>query len=113
MNKQFVTYEIALALKELGFNEECLADFSFISKNIKMPNGDITSNNEFELSAPLWQQAWKFVLEELRERYPIASIELFGDGSGNLNWIDGVLIENFNSQEKGILRAIEIIKERK
>ena len=28
INKQFVTYEIALKLKELGFDEECLAYYS-------------------------------------------------------------------------------------
>ena len=27
MNKQFVTYEIALKLKELGFDEKCIASY--------------------------------------------------------------------------------------
>lgn len=34
IEKQFVTYKIALKLKELGFNEECLA-FSYIDKQIR------------------------------------------------------------------------------
>ena len=33
MEKQFVTYEIALKLKELGFDEECLAYYTSPSQN--------------------------------------------------------------------------------
>lgn len=35
MTKQFVTYEIALKLKELGFDEECFCTYSnrILSRN--------------------------------------------------------------------------------
>ena len=88
MKKQFVTYEIALAIKELDFDEECLFHYD---------NGNIVSEDELlyhirngsslffnyncngseidffnwdnehiiTVSAPLWQQ----VIDWLREKY--------------------------------------------
>jgi hypothetical protein len=63
MKNQFVTYEIAKKLKELGFNEECLGFF--------YPTGTFMllaprKNEETTcLKAPLWQQA----IDWLREKY--------------------------------------------
>ena len=62
MEKQFVTYEIALKLKELGFDEECLACFhTFLTTDNKLPlfrNFIINKNSAIKnhVSAPLWQQ---------------------------------------------------------
>lgn len=64
MQKQFVTYRIALKLKELGFDEECLGDYYIIpSDKTPNPNGeflglkyeDVSSYTKL-VSAPLWQQ---------------------------------------------------------
>jgi hypothetical protein len=54
MKEQFVTYEIALALKELGFySEDCFGYFSSIDNNL------IMLHNRWNIGvlAPLWQQA--------------------------------------------------------
>lgn len=81
MKKQFVTYEIALAVKELGFNEECLACytphlgngiFELISKgssNEKSAFNErfIKANAINGCSAPLWQQ----VIDWLNKEYDI------------------------------------------
>ena len=80
MEKQFVTYEIALKLKELGFDEPCLASYytddernyakdgtydcrQKISSSIdfdpfkeEFDNFYINSNETYYVSAPLWQQ---------------------------------------------------------
>ena len=85
MNKQFVTYEIALALRELGFNEECLAIyykddnpkrllFSIEEKYSSNPevakhqSRDVIRNINFEkgwaIKAPLWQQAVEWLMNE-------------------------------------------------
>jgi len=68
MQEQFVTYEIALALKELGFNEPCLAWYLpeiFEKGNICTPIlGSYFRNwNMFSdrLNAPLLQQAVPFL----------------------------------------------------
>lgn len=68
MEKQFVPYELAVKLKELGFDEPCLAKYGMVSKrfydnyvpyknseDIHEPTG--TFFNDF-VSAPLWQQAF-------------------------------------------------------
>ena len=65
MKKQFVTYEIALKLKELGFNEKCLAYYEETLGNYPLI---ITHYEEdLYLKAPLWQQAidWLFTEKKL------------------------------------------------
>lgn len=86
MKEQFVTYEIALKLRELGFDEPCLAiyrnrfnDFgiTLISNGIKIQgNQSITIyhslNEEMICLAPLWQQ----VIGWFRKKYDIHIIFL-------------------------------------
>lgn len=78
MEEQFCTYEIALALKELGFNEKCfgyyktkLCDNDTPTLNILECNYNsgkyITLPEEFHTDAPLWQQA----LDWFREKHKI------------------------------------------
>lgn len=66
MKKQFVTYPIALALKELGFDERCLGHFDIQSKVLYV--GDTEMNvsvlSEILLPAPLWQQVIDWFREE-------------------------------------------------
>jgi len=68
MNKEFCTYEQALALKELGFDEPCLADFlkeEFGFKNIN--NRTFGEKLSDIVNAPLYQQAFRW----FREKYDI------------------------------------------
>ena len=60
MKKQFVTYEIALKLKELGFDEEC---FGLYKNEILLRDYETFQRNEFLncIKAPLWQQVWSFL----------------------------------------------------
>ena len=84
MKEQFVTYEIALKLKELGFDEECLAIYThnndFYKKGTFFLNHphpftieeltpivqDVRESTVYIL-APLWQQ----VIDWFREKYLI------------------------------------------
>ena len=64
MNKEFIPYEQALALKELGFDEPCLG--RYWHEEFKLINID----KQFEVphyacSAPLYQQAFRW----FREKY--------------------------------------------
>ena len=89
MEEQFVTYEIALKLKELGFNKPCLASYytddernyakdgtydcrQKISSSIdfdpfkeEFDNFYINSNETYYVSAPLWQQ----VIDWFKEKH--------------------------------------------
>jgi hypothetical protein len=62
MNKEFVTYEQALALKELGFDEPCFAYY----KDMKGEKVLLYDSMDFdgECNAPLYQQAFKFFREK-------------------------------------------------
>jgi len=76
MEKEFVPYELALKLKNLGFDELC---FGYYTHNEKLCRYDSTSTNvEFTpcihkniynlyCLAPLWQQAFDW----FREKYNI------------------------------------------
>ena len=78
MKKQFVTYEIALKLKELGFDEPCLYSFEFGNGGLECKlNPNLKSNTTCdigEITAPLWQQAIEFLLKGLHQKYPYIHI---------------------------------------
>ena len=64
MNKEFVKYEQALALKELGFGEECFAVY-YVNKEFTLySEAWVKFNSEFNgkgvMSAPLYQQAFRW-----------------------------------------------------
>jgi len=65
MSKEFVPYEIALALKELGFNETC---FGYWNRDPYLPK--LTFNlvkpfaHEWCVPTPLKQQAFRFFREK-------------------------------------------------
>jgi hypothetical protein len=65
MNKEFVTYEQALALKELGFDEPCLA--WYVSKRHGLELGQVVQSDLLRdaVIAPLKQQSLSF----FREKY--------------------------------------------
>ena len=56
MEKQFVTYKIAKALKELGFDEECLGWFWGKNRELALGHIKITNLLGTAILAPLWQQ---------------------------------------------------------
>jgi hypothetical protein len=65
MEKEFIPYEQALALKELGFEEPCFGAWVnnelFITKNEKPKIQSLSIN---QCTAPLYQQASKFFREK-------------------------------------------------
>lgn len=99
MKNQFVTYEIALKLKELGFNEECLAIYThnnehytsgtfflhtphpFTIEELTPKVQDIRESYVYIL-APLWQQAIDWFR---KEHEIIISIHYWGKRNATLN----------------------------
>ena len=67
MEKEFVSYEIALELKQLGFDDPCIGKFYYNQLEI----GGIWTNNDFKedpdifISSPLYQQVFRW----FREKY--------------------------------------------
>ncbi len=69
MNKEFVTYEIALELKALGFDEPCFGRYDGRGKNkgkiwYEMPNSGQDSIAIGDVLAPLYQQVFRWFEEK-------------------------------------------------
>ena len=125
MKEQFVTYKIALAVKELGFDEKCFCTYSkgILSRN---PSNKIdgkpiqykpyTWRNSIVhnsiVTAPLWQQ----LIDWFREKCDIQICE-FTDGYKLYSWKNENLIDTisdgislYDCREQAILKAIELCK---
>ena len=78
MTKEFVPYEQALALKELGFDEDCFGLYNpifYLDHNSKNSIIDaLTDNKEAVCSAPLYQQAFRWFREKYQLHSTITSI---------------------------------------
>lgn len=119
MKDQFVTYEIALRLKELGFSQTCFAFYNSTREagpvQLYSPDGgDFNNWNEKPhlISIPLWQQA----IDWLRENYKInVGHDLMSLDPTYLvvtdektRFIHGKTDEQ--AREASILKALELIK---
>ena len=75
INKEFIPYQESLELKELGFDEPCIGKFYYNQLEI----GGIWTNNDFKedpdifISAPLYQQAFRWFREKYKIRFIIQS----------------------------------------
>lgn len=86
MKGEFIPYEQALDLKELGFNEECIACYtenaygSTKEQKIQFFNNPIGVNDDYVfVSAPLYQQAFRW----FRENYNMLA-NVYSNASGFL-----------------------------
>jgi len=72
MKNEFVPYDIALAMKELGFDEECFGWYDDISKQFYPIRtvGWTDKVSENASQAPLYQQAFRW----FREKYNLLHI---------------------------------------
>ena len=91
MRNQFVTFKIALNLKEIGFDEPCLSAFDKRletkgSRFFKMSVSGTISNDNVDsdtVAAPLWHQAMQWTLKKLSEDSSYeASFTLYANESG-------------------------------
>ena len=68
MTKEFLTYELTLKLKEVGFNEPCMGYYD-CERDLKL----VPNKNKFlscEYAAPLYQQVFKW----FREKYGLEGV---------------------------------------
>jgi len=115
MKDQFVTYEIAKKLKELGFNEPCFGIYS--NGKLVIEDQWTHATNEWTMmesenpTAPLWQQAIDWLSDKkdigiyecffhptMKERIYTVKIHTLNQTSGNF------------PREAAILKALELIK---
>lgn len=133
MKKQFVTYEIALKLKKIGFKKKCFGyytetkilhlggkyntiDFRVRSKYVE----DICQHDDACL-APLWQQVFEWLIKNhsihIHICVPNKKKWLVQLHTLNGEWIfnDGIDSEWYydtygDAREQGILKAIKLIR---
>jgi hypothetical protein len=118
MEKEFVPYQEALALKELGFDEEYIALYDIDTNELCI--GDV---DEFEfihhsfISAPLKQQVFRW----FREKYNLKSCIIFRtsmeDNKEYYDWLikgQEVVYRHFTTYEQAELaclqKLIELVK---
>ena len=128
MEKELVSYEIALALKELAFNEPCFTYYYDISgelrKNISVDihNGwTYFPNLKLITLAPTFSQAFRF----FRERHGLYGLYTMGDYENNFYWqiwrndyitktyitASNYVFEKYEEAEQAcLLKLIEIVK---
>ncbi len=132
MKEQFVTYEISLKLKELGFDEEVIATFDTYENNeLKIFAFSVPNKGIFEegfkkgwcIKAPLYQQ----VTDWFREKHNIHIVvsgrlvndpkkktykwEVYGDFEEEPGKLyAGLDKDYYTAYNEAILKAIELIK---
>ena len=128
MNQEFIPYKQSLSLKELGFNERQYA--FYYNKVLILPANNTmyttnSKNNDGIISAPLYQQAFRW----FREKYGLQGIPeeitlnnySYGIKCNREGCITNIVYKgyplNFNSYEKAelacLIKLIEIIKDEK
>ena len=117
MEKQFVTYEIALVMKELGFDEECFGYYRNDNKFFYF--GEDSRVQKDSILSPIWQQCIDFFRE--KQEIDIEIHSKFGQGCGwwaNLCYNPtrtevlnvGMFNDYYKAREQAILKCIELCK---
>ena len=126
MEKEFIPYKLALALKELGFDEPCFKGYTEEYKTL-ISFGNTHTNTSVKnalptkpFTAPLYQQAFRW----FREKYELWQIiqqntdkDWTYDIMPIIGMIDYKLFDVFDTYEEAELeclkKLIEIVKQKK
>lgn len=131
MEKEFVSYKTALALKELGFDEKCFYHYEYHSERLCEDKAFLIAGNgnkyykdtnmEKSVNAPTFHQAFRF----FREKHKQDSLVVpSGDSTGKTNGYyyeivfdfskENIESESFKTYEEAkstcLEKLIEIIK---
>ena len=118
MKKEFIPYKQALALKELGFTEECLGVYLLDNLSLYIKDDKLKFYNGDYISAPLYQQAFRW----FREKYNLIGLVEGGydDGKNIFTYViwndfkDSIVDDYYQTYEKAELeclkKLIEIVK---
>ena len=102
MEKEFLPYEQALALKELGFDEPCFGLYAPPSKTVFLHHYGLLSAKE-QISAPLFQQAFRW----FRGKYNLRnSITDFIDDETGIEWDYEIAIIGTDLDERGTYKPL-------
>ena len=105
MNKEFVPYDIALALKELGFDERCLGYYYNYKGDWRLEYEDASDYGEYDeiVNAPLYQQAFRWFREKYKQSHIWMMDDLLDTGEYTFE----------EAQDACLRKLIEIVKDEK
>jgi hypothetical protein len=124
MEKEFVPYELALRMKQLGFDDEC-----FYVKPLKEKTeffytpsdyDDFPEQKELEVGMPLYQQAFRWFRENYNLYCTIERVEYIDDGEGfmwsifnNFHNAGEELVSYEEAELECLTKLIEIVEQNK
>ena len=120
MTKEFVPYEQALALKELGFDEPCMAWYDTRKPDVSLNTSHYHSGKwnylENAVSLPLYQQAFRFFREKHNLVFNFISYNIVkpGEYHWSITWNDEAkasgIVKTYEEAEQACLdKLIEIV----
>ena len=122
MNKEFCTYEQALALKELGFDEPCFGSYvkgnEYKDWTLYFEGGTFLAKDYPEfISTPLYQQAFRWSRDEYKLVFNFISYSIVkpGEYHWSITWHDVAkasgIVKTYEEAEQACLyKLIEICK---
>ena len=121
MEKEFVPYELAVKLKELGFDEPCFGDyfkfgiqyepFLVTSEDRYRIEEDNKGEDIYRVSAPTFSQAFRwfrekyFIHHKIGRDFDIWEYELYDFKSGNKHILTG--FKTFKTYEEAELACLD------
>ena len=116
IQNQFCNYKIALAIEELGFDEECLNWFNIKGNLVEHSTYYVNEENCYPknsnfghnglVAAPLWQQ----VIDWIYKNYKIL-IYQYVNPDNIIFWVVKSNVEDFYTNKvDAFLKAIELVK---
>jgi len=111
-NKDFTLYPEALELKQLGFDEPCLASYYHAGKKLDIPAGfKYINHGEYTVLAPTYSQAFRW----FREKYSIHAWIINTEDNHNVfkpffrgvNIHDQHLVDFYDSYEEAELECLK------
>lgn len=105
LKEQFIPYEQAVELQNLGFDERC---FGYYSINAVLYYELFTPSWENKIAAPLWQQAFDWFIFKYGLFY---TIEVFKDSTKNLVVYYLIFLEETQDEIEGEIKIKSSITE--
>ncbi len=65
LEKEFIPYEQALELKEIGFDESCFVGYSTSTEKLEYYSRPLVTKDSFTVDAPTFSQAFRWLYQKL------------------------------------------------
>jgi hypothetical protein len=110
IEKEFIPYEQALALKELGFNEDCFGWYNWTGKDLSLTNNSYVDINP--TPAPLFQQAFRWFREKYGKESYVRKLHTYYYHINDTEAFVGDFSTYEEAELECLKKLIEIVKEK-